>query len=145
MDTNERRPIGEVLPTLSRSTLTFSDGSSFGSGKTTTTTSEPEALRLRPCPIVQQVVGQFEPGQLVSCHIRATTRRNRAALGGRGNTDKHGLTRENVEFARVRNRPEANSQAENAGSIPVTRSMRCRETSETVRTQTSQSPTASEC
>ncbi len=42
--------------------------------------------------------------------------------GGRGNTRKHGLTRPNARFARSRKREKANSQAENAGSIPVTRS-----------------------
>jgi hypothetical protein len=54
----------------------------------------------------------------LACHIRATTQRNLAILGGRGNTKKHALTRENTKFARLRNGPEANSQAENRGSIP---------------------------
>jgi hypothetical protein len=106
---------------LSRSRLTFSDGSSF------------DRVRQGPRRLIARTAGTpttlncptscwtIRPST-VSCQIRATTQLNQAILGGRDNTSKYALNRENVEFSRLRCRPEAASQAENAGSIPVTRS-----------------------
>ncbi len=58
----------------------------------------------------------------VSCHIRATTERISADRDGRAGTRKTVLTCPLVRQPRSASWASSNSQADNAGSIPVTRS-----------------------